>query len=215
MRDETRETTGGDDGNTTGRLRHSRRVDRRTALRVFAATGLAGLAGCLGDDEVETDRDDETDDNSADGSADESEDDSADEDDDGDDEVSVGTAEITFLGETYTDDSASCDGDRTYPPENEQLRLRDVDAGIEFWVERHDPDESDAVDVHFSFPSGDTSETIGEVEAYSAQTTIDEIDGFELGSGTSGSLHLEPSSHMNDDVEHDPEGGEVTWEIQC
>jgi hypothetical protein len=40
-------------------------------------------------------------------------------------------------------------------------------------------------------------------------------DEFELGTGTAGTLHLNPSNHMNDDVEHDPDGGEITWEITC
>ena len=188
-------------------------------LRTIGVASVPLLAGCLGDEDDPEGGDDGVDDHSGDDGGGGTDDDDATDDggnDDADDadENSVGTAEIEFLGETYTFDDASCDGSRTFPPENEQIRHRDADAGIEFWVERHDPEESDAVDVHFSFPSGDAGETIGEVEAYTAQTTVDEIE-FELGSGTSGALHLEPSNHMNDDVEHDPDGGEITWEIAC
>ncbi len=183
--------------------RDSGGVDRRTVLRILGAASVPLVSGCLSGDEDEGhDETEETNDEPS--------------DDGGDDESgeSVGTAEITFLDETYTYDDASCEESRTFPPENEMIRHRDVDDEIEFWVERHDPAESDVVDVHVSFPTGDPNETIGEVEAYDAQTTVDEIE-FELGSGTSGSLHLEPSSYMNDDVEHDPAGGEVTWEIAC
>ncbi|WP_233710717.1 hypothetical protein [Natronococcus pandeyae] len=132
----------------------------------------------------------------------------------GDTDESAGTAEIRFLGETYTFDDASCEGSRTFPPENEQIRHRDVDEGVEFWVERYDPEESDAIEVNLSFPTGGSDETIGEIEAYGGETTVDAVE-FELGTGTSGSLHLDPSSHMNDDVEHDPDGGEVEWDISC
>lgn len=127
---------------------------------------------------------------------------------------SVGTAEITFLSETYTYDDASCEGSSTFPPENEMIRHRDVDDKLEFWVERYDPEESDTVEVYLGFPEGGANETIGEIEAYTAQTTVDDVE-FELGSGTSGSLHLEPSNDMNDDVEHDSDGREVEWGISC
>ncbi|ELY56177.1 hypothetical protein C491_14557 [Natronococcus amylolyticus DSM 10524] len=170
------------------------------------------VSGCLSGDE--DDGGDETEDTNDEPSDDGGNDEPSDGGGDDESGESVGTAEITFLDETYTYDDASCEESRTFPPENEMIRHRDVDDEIEFWVERHDPAESDVVDVHLSFPTGDPDETIGEVEAYDAQTTVDEIE-FELGSGTSGSLHLEPSSHMNDDVEHDPDGGEVTWEIAC
>jgi hypothetical protein len=192
------------------------RVDRRTVLRALGVASVPVVSGCLSGDEDDTeDNDDEAevasdestdDDDETEGSSDVSNDDGSD--------GSVGTAEIVFLGETYTYDDASCEGSRTFPPENEMIRHRDVDDEIEFWAERHDPAESDVVEVHLSFPTGDPNETIGEVEAYDARTTVDEIE-FELGSGTSGSVHLEPSSHMNDDVAHDPDGGEVTWEIAC
>ncbi|MFU8866456.1 hypothetical protein [Natronococcus sp.] len=129
------------------------------------------MSGCLSGDEDDTegngDEAEGTSDESTDG-GDEPEESSDESNDDGSEE-SIGTAEITFLGETYTYDDASCRGSRTFPPENEMIRHRDVD---------------------------------------------DEIE-FELGTGTSGSVFLEPSDHMNDDVAHDPDGGEVVWEIAC
>ena len=133
-------------------------------------------------------------------------------DDNGD---SVGTIDIEFLGETYNYDDASCDGSRAFPPENEQIRYRNADDNLEFWVERHDPETSETVEVHMSFPEGGAGETIGEVEAYETRVTVDDIDSFELGSGTSGSAFLEPATDMNDDVEHNPEGGEIVWDVSC
>lgn len=168
------------------------------------------MSGCLSDSGDEDG--DESNDDGSEGTSGEQTD--GGDDDSDESEGSVGTAEITFLGETHTYDDASCEGSSTFPPENEMIRHRDVDDEVEFWVERHDPAESDVVEVHLSFPAGDPGETIGEVEAYDGRTTADEIE-FELGRGTSGSLHLEPSLHMNDDVEHDTDGGEITWEIAC
>ncbi|MDG5760296.1 hypothetical protein QA600_13205 [Natronococcus sp. A-GB1] len=196
-------------GGTTASRRDDRRIDRRTVLRALGVASVPLVSGCFSGDE----NGDESNDDEGGETSDEP---TSNSDDDGTDESerSVGTAEITFLGDTYTDDDASCDGRRTFPPENEMIGVRDMEAGIEFFVERDDPAESDVVEVEIAFPAGDPGETIGEVEAYSARTTVDEIE-FELGSGTSGSLHLEPSSHMNDDVEHDPDGGEITWEIAC
>ena len=160
----------------------------------MAVCGLAGLAGCLGSDDSGSGDDDDGDDDSSGGS-------------------STGTAEITFRNDTYTFDDASCRGSRTFPPENEMIFYRDYDSEFEFWVERHDPDESDVVEVHLAFPH-DSSLTIGEIEAYTGRTTIDEIE-FELESHTEGTVELEPSHHMNDDVEHHPDGGVVEWNISC
>ncbi|ELY60878.1 hypothetical protein [Natronococcus jeotgali] len=190
-------------------------VDRRTVLRVLGVTSGSVVSGCLSGDEDDADGNGD----GAEGASDESADDdetgrSSDASTDGGSEESVGTAEIAFLGETYTYDDASCEGSTTFPPENEMIRHRDVDNGLEFWVERDDPAASDVVEGYLGFPEGGADETIGEIEAYTARTTVDEVE-FELGRGTSGSLHLEPSHHMNDDVAHDPDGGEVTWEIAC
>lgn len=132
----------------------------------------------------------------------------------GDNGDSVGTIDIAFLGETYSYDDASCDGSRAFPPENEQIRYYNGDENLEFWVERYDPEESDVVEVHMGFPEGGTGETIGEVEAYEAQTAMDEVS-FELGSGTAGTVEMEPTNHMNDDVEYNPEPGELEWDISC
>lgn len=174
------------------------RIARRNVLRVLGVAslvGVGGLAGCLGSAE------DGGDGNGGDSGG-------------GSGDGSVGAAEITFLGETYTYDDASCEGSSTFPPENEQINYRNVDEEFEFWVEREDPEESDGVEVHLGFPTGDHDETIGGVEAYDGRTTIDEVE-FELGSHTSGSLELEPHIHMNDDVDHEPDGGVVEWDISC
>lgn len=57
------------------------------------------------------------------------------------------------------------------------------------------------MEVHGSFPTGDPNEPIDELE-------------FELGGHTSGTAPLEPGT-MNDDVEHEPDGGTVEWDISC
>ncbi|WP_255192225.1 hypothetical protein [Natronobeatus ordinarius] len=192
-----------------GAVPQRHRVRRRQALRALGVAGFVGVAGCLGgDDGTGTDGADDDDDASGESGGER-----------------LGTAEISFLGETYTFDDASCEGSRTFPPENEMIHYRDYGSEFEFWVERYDPDESDVVKVHLGFPS-ESSQQIGEIEAYTGQTTIDEIEAytgqttideieFELDSRTSGSLELEPSSHMNDDVEHEPEGGTVEWKFSC
>ena len=181
----------------TGSDRSMSRINRRAVLRTLGVVGVAGLAGCLGSSD-----DDDRDTNAAEGN-----------DDDG--ERSRGTAEVTFRGETYTVESVSCDGRRTFPPENEMIGFRRPGDGIEFYVERDMGEGSEGgVEVEIGFPSGAVNETIGEIEAYVGVTTIDEIE-FELGEGTSGSLHLAPASLMNDDVDHHPDGGEVVWDISC
>lgn len=194
--------------------RDRHRIDRRSVLRTVGTAGVASLAGCLGEGSDGTETGGGADEEVEGGADEEAESGDGDEAGGDDDEGSVGTAEISFLGETYSFDDASCEGHRTFPPENEMIRHRDASEGLEFWVERFDPAESDAVDVHLGFPTGDADETIGEIESYEGRTTIDEIE-FELGTGTSGSLRLEPSTDMNDDVDHDPDGGDVEWEIAC
>lgn len=200
---------------TTNRI-DSGGFGRRTVLRALGAASLPVVSGCLSGDEDDTEGNSDEDGRASDESADDGDETEGASDASNDDgsEESVGTAEIAFLGETYTYDDASCEGSSTFPPENEMIRHRDVDDGIEFWVERDNPAESDVVEVYLGFPEGGANETIGEVEAYTARTTADEIE-FELGTGTSGSVFLEPSDHMNDDVAHDPDGGEITWEIAC
>lgn len=165
-------------------------LTRRQTLNGLAGIGAVGLAGCLGSD----------DDNSGDDSS-------------GSGDNSLGTAKFTFHGATYNYDDASCGDSSRFPPEHEMIHYRDYDTQFEFWVERHDPEESDVVEVHVAFPESG-SQTIGEIEAYDGRTTIDEID-FEIESHTRGSLHLEPYYHMNDDVDHDPDGGVVEWDISC
>lgn len=174
---------------------------------MVGTAGAVSVAGCLGGEDAEAE--------AADGDA-EPEDDAGGEIEAEDDEEreSVGTAEITFLGESYSFEDVSCEGHTTFPPENEMIRHRDADENVEFWVERDDPDESDVVEVRIGFPTGDADETIGEIESYVGRTTADEIE-FELGSGTSGTLHLDPFDHMNDDVDHDPDGGEMEWTVSC
>ncbi|MCU4752188.1 hypothetical protein ACLI4R_05755 [Natrialbaceae archaeon A-chndr2] len=164
-------------------------LSRRQTLTGLAGIGTVGLAGCLGSD-----------DNSGDDSS-------------GSGDNSPGTAEITFHGETYSYNDASCEGTTTFPPENQMIHYRDYGTQFEFWVERYDPEQSDTVKVHLGFPES-SGQTIGEIEAYEGQTTADEIE-FELESHTSGSLALEPASDMNDDVEHDPDGGVVEWDVSC
>lgn len=141
-------------------MKRTNRIDRRTLLQTLGVTGVAGLAGCLSSG-------DDADDRNGNGNGDNI-------------GESVGTAEITFLSETYTYDDASCEGSSTFPPENEMIRHRDVDDKLEFWVERYDPEESDTVEVYLGFPEGGANETIGEIEAYTAQTTVDDVE-FELG----------------------------------
>lgn len=161
-------------------------------FQVMGAVGVAGVAGCLASD-----------------------DDSDSENGNGvDTGESIGAAEIIFLDEAYSFNDVSCESSTTFSPENEQIRHRDADEEVELWLERDDPDASDVVEVHLGFLTADSEETVGEIEAYSAETTIDGIE-FELGSGTSGTLHPDPSHHMNDDVEHDPDGGEMEWDISC
>lgn len=164
----------------------TRENTRRNVLRTFGALGTIGLAGCLGDDDGDTQ-------STGNGS--------------------VGVAEISFLGDTRSFDDASCEGSRTFPPENEQIHYRNYAQEFEFWVERHDPAQSDVVEVHLNFPT-DSGQTIGEVEGYRGRTSIDAIE-FQLGSHTSGTADLEPNGHMNDDVAHDPDGGLVEWDISC
>jgi len=159
-------------------------VKRRTVLRSVGVGGVAGIAGVAG---------------CLGGN--------------GNGDGTVGTASITFLGETHSFDDASCEGSRTFPPENQQIHYRDYGEEFEFWVERYDPAESDVVEVHVAFTSS-SSQRIGEIEAYEGETTADEVE-FELGSHTSGSVELVPSGNMNDDVEHNPDGGVVDWDISC
>ncbi|WP_245242750.1 hypothetical protein [Natronococcus sp. JC468] len=167
-------------------------VDRGTVLRALGVASVSVASVCLSGDEDDA----EGNGNGVEGTSDESADDdktggSSDASTDGGSEEGVGTAEIAFLGETYGYDDASCEGNSTVPPENEMIRHRDVNNGLEFWVERDDPAASDVVEVYLGFPEGGADETIGEIEADTAQTTVDEVE-FELRRGTSGSLHLEP-----------------------
>lgn len=127
---------------------------------------------------------------------------------------SEGTLEISFLGEQYSFGDASCRSRRAFPPENEQMGYRNVDENVEFWVERYDPEESDVVEVHMAFPSGGANETIGEVEAYEGRTTIDEVT-FEIGQGSTGSVQLDPTNHMDDDIEYVEDGGIIEWNLSC
>lgn len=162
------------------------RITRRRTLQTLGGVVAVGLTGCLGD----------SDDSSTAGG-----------------NGSPGTAEISFLGESYRFEDASCEGSRTFPPENEQIHYRNYDEQFEFWVERFDPEHSETVEVFLKFPHS-SSQTIGEVEGYKGQTTIAAVE-FELGSHTRGTVHLDPGSDMNDDVAHDPDGGTVEWDISC
>lgn len=174
-----------------GPIRDQTLTNRRSVLRNIGVVSIVGLAGCLGDS------------NDTHGGCNNT-----------DEERSRGTAEITFRGERYTVDGVTCDGRRAFPPENELMGFRRPQEELEFFVERDMGGDSDGIEVMIGFPSGGLDETIGEIEAYNGFTTFDQIE-FELGKGTSGSLHLEPYIHMNDDVDHYPDGGQVEWNFSC
>lgn len=137
-------------------------VDRRTVLRALGIESVSVVSGCLSGDEDDAEGNGdgaEGNGDGAEGASDESADDdetggSSDASTDGGSEESVGTAEIAFLGKTYSYDDASCEGSSTFPPENEMIRHRNVDNGLEFWVERDDPAASDVVEVYLGFPEG-------------------------------------------------------------
>ena len=128
---------------------------------------------------------------------------------------SEGRLEISFLGEDYSFDDASCEGRMTPDPDDEQMVYTNSEEEVEFWVRRINPEESDNVRVYMGFPTFDTGETIGEVEGYSADVPADEVS-FELGSGSSGSAELEPdTANMDDDVEFVEAGGTIEWDLSC
>lgn len=129
---------------------------------------------------------------------------------------SEGTLELTYSGETRTFNDASCSASGGIGPadNSEMIRYRNADENIEFWVELDDPEQSDIVEVYLGFPTGEAGETIGKVEAYQSDITTAEVT-FEDGVGTSGSAVLEPHNDMNDDVEHQSEGLDVSWDLSC
>lgn len=134
----------------------------------------------------------------------------------GSDNSSEGALEITYSGETRTFNDASCSASGGIGPadNSEMIRYRNADENIEFWVELDDPEQSDIVEVYLGLPTGEAGETIGEVEAYQSDITTAEVT-FEDGVGTSGSAVLEPHNDMNDDVEHQSEGLDVSWDLSC
>lgn len=225
--------------NSTQPIRNTNRIDRRTVLQALGGAGITGLAGCLGSDDGndvdggEGDGDengddgneggDVADDASNDGADDASDDASETDDDsegdsgnedgtdsdgeDGDD----GTAEITFLGETYTSSGwrVQCYDEGSTLAATFETEFR-VDLAVSFY----DDYVSISVINATNFHTADDYDLEEDNEWYEADVGHDEIE-FDIEgdpSHASGAVHLEPDDEQAEDAH--PDGVEVEFEIQ-
>jgi hypothetical protein len=209
------------------------RIERRTVLRAMGGVSLAGLAGCLGDDgdddppdadgvddgesgdgeDVADDAgDDATDDETAEG--DDASDDSGDGSGDGDGDN--GTAELTILGETYTSSGhrVGCYDEGTTLASTFETEF---DVGVDLWVTFLDDHADIRSTVYTESQTADDYDGEEDREVYRAEVHRDELD-FDIDEGgdssyASGTVHLDPDNEPAEEA--NPDGTEVTFEIEC
>ncbi len=190
--------------------------------------GVAGLAGCLGDDgdddppdtDGESDDGEDASDEPGDAGDDATEDDDASDDSgdgSGDGDGDDGTAELTILGETYTSSGSDvgCFDGATEDILRQLVATFESDSHVGLSIETTFYDDDS---VRVSLEGVDVSAVDDEHDGsahYASVLELDEItfdiDGEE--DFASGTVDLEPSNPVAN--EGSPEGIEVEFDIRC